>query len=378
MRLLYVAQGHPRQEADDCSMFESMDVKWFSTGHYSQNHSPGILPTLHHHASEDVIKEFAHCKGSTDVHSQPNGPIGKGYTQYTNNKYVHNIWKFTSNFLANFDIVLFNHFTENLENNWGMLRELGIPSAIKVFGMHPMNWENPIRKFKQQGLYVIRNSPTEDKKYKANFAGVDIVIRGSSIVSDQVLSGWIGNIKQVVTFTNHIAGDQLRHQGYVGTHNMLNNTYPMKLYGSQNHNYGLSSGFLTQEEKINTLRNSRVALCTGTRNANNTYSFVEAWVMGIPQIVFGPKLWTAPYCEILDLMKHGYDGFIVNTPKEAVKYIHMLMEDDDLAQTISKRSREKALKIYGYDVLKQKWRQAFQEITDQKLPPPKTNSQNKN
>jgi glycosyltransferase involved in cell wall biosynthesis len=138
-----------------------------------------------------------------------------------------------------------------------------------------------------------------------------------------------------------------------------NSNYAFALFGAGN---GCDIPYLKHQEKVDLLRTSRIALCIGTPHANNTYSFVEAWVMGIPQVIFGKELWNTQTYEVGELVTHGENGFIANTIDEAINHIDILMKNYDLARYISENSREKAVSIYGREVLSQQWQKFFKEI----------------
>src|SRR5690606_1662238 len=121
--------------------------------------------------------------------------------------------------------------------------------------------------------------------------------------------------------------------------------------------YGIGSRFISHEEKVKILQDYRVNLVTGTPGSNNTYSFVEAWIMGQPIVVFGRDMWQSKSGGGSELIVQGKTGFVCNTPEEGAKYIRLLMEDDDLAVEISRNAREAALKVYGRGTLAEQWKQ---------------------
>jgi len=158
---------------------------------------------------------------------------------------------------------------------------------------------------------------------------------------------------------------------------MINDYYPMLLHGAGNDDEPLAGKFITEFQKRKLLRDSRVCLCVGTPNANITYSFIEAFVMGTPIVAFSKKLWQGEPYEIDQIIDHGINGFIVKSPQEAAYYITQLMEDDELAQTISANARKKAISIFGRDVIAQKWKAILNDETlgKQKQRPNKKNRQ---
>lgn len=370
MKLLYVAAGHPLQEADDCLMWQKLGINWFSTGYYSQSKQPGDLPYIDHENDPLLMEMFRCCRGDISMYDKENSPIGiknKTFTSYN----LPNIWHFTPGFLKEFDLILINHNIENLKIMWGTLHRIGkaTPIIVKTFAMHPKADEEKLRNFRthpKQMVYSVRNSPTEFKRYPGNiYAGHDAIIRGCVVPDEHEISGWVGDKKEVVTFTNNFAAGKPRRNIYIQCKKSLK--YPFKLYGAGNEDESMSDGFVTHEQKLDIMRHARVSLTTGTPNATNTYSFVEAWVMGLPQVVYGPSLWQSAAYEPDMLGKHGDDILIGNTPKDLIDCIQRVMDSDDLAQQMSERSREKAIAIYGRDVLAGQWMQFFDDVLNRKL-----------
>ncbi len=85
---------------------------------------------------------------------------------------------------------------------------------------------------------------------------------------------------------------------------------------------------------------------------------VESWVMGIPTVVFGQKMWQSPLAYEPDkLITHGIDGFIVETPQEASDYIKLLLSDHKLAKQVGEAGRKRAVSIYGRNVIATQWKE---------------------
>lgn len=368
MRLLYVSHGHPLQEADDCLMWDKLGIDWFSTGHYIDSEKPGILPRIPHKIRHDLIEELQ--RGVCQLDQNSSGPtIIRRHQQFASNTNVKNVFKFTTEFLTNFDIVLFNHDVGNILSNLRAIDESKVRVMLKLFGMHPVRFEKEIYDLRtKKGVYIIRNSSVEHMRIPENsdieFGGCDIVIRGSIVPDEHTVSGWIGNKKQVITLSNSMNHHpNIRRRYYCEIYDRINKRYPMILHGSDNDNEPLSGGFISEKAKIKLLKESRVSLCIGTPGSNNTYSMVEAWVMGIPVVAFSKEMWQSPAYEVDQLIDHEKNGFIANSPIEASAYITQLMEDEELAQIISKNAREKAVSIYGRDVLVKLWKQVLDDNT---------------
>lgn len=363
MKLLYVAAGHGQQCADDVLMWDKLDIDWFSTCYYLDTDQPGILPEVKRRLNADEFfrHEFAQCKSWT---SEP--PILVKKNKDHGGTSIKNFFAFKKRFLQMFDAILIGHNARNLEDVLKYVDPKKTLVAFKTFGMHSDSVEKKMISFKKRGVVLIRNSPKEHLLY-SKFAGYDAIIRGSVVKDEHEISGWNGDTNQVVTLVNgiycpYIHAAQKRRQYYLHIRNKLPDL-PFICHGSENSRdpKNISGGFISHQEKISLLQNSRVNLVLGTPHANNTYSMVESWVMGMPTVVFGRKLWPGVAYEPDELITHGEDGFIVNSIEEAVDVIQQLIDNKELAEKVGKLGREKAISIYGRDVLAQQWADFFKK-----------------
>jgi hypothetical protein len=354
MRLLYVPSGHPLQEADDCLMWEYLGLDWLSTGYYLNTEQPGDLPYIKECiATKDnkrALKKERLNTYMSDAKNTINGQKNQIWTgQIAKNKVI-----LSRKFLENWDIVVFNHFVENCVANLKNIDLRKTNVFLKTYGMHSEATETVMNRVRPLGLKIIRNSPMEHMVYK-KYAGHDYIIRGSVVKDEHELSGWTGTKKEVCTFSSFFFAESQTCKVRLALYNQIKSKiqYPSTVYGVG------SERFVSHAEKIDILKTNRVNLVTGCPGANNTYSFVEAFIMGQPIVVFSPQMWQSPWCEVPAFGKHGEDFLIGNTPEECAKYIDLLMEDDELANKLSKNSRAKALELFGRESLSKKWRECF-------------------
>lgn len=344
MRVLYVASGHPLQEADDCLMWQYLGYKWFSTGYYSVSDSPGDLPFINNQ-NISVKKDFDRVKSITHAHDAPNTINGRKNKEWTGSQ-IKNIFFFTKEFIDNFDVVIFNHFIDNYFNNKHLLKDK--ICIFKTYGMHEIKNEKFILQAQKEGVKIVRNSPIELKRSKITH---DEIIRGCIVKDENDISGWVGNMKKTVTFCSNFHYDETsakkRKLYYTSVCDKSN--FPFELYGS-------GVNFISHEKKIDILKKSRVNLVIGTPNSNNTYSFVESWVMGMPTVVFGRKLWQSYDIEPEHLIKNGVNGYVSNNINEISDIIDTLNKNYDLAKKIGDQGREDALTIYSRKILANKWK----------------------
>ena len=342
-KLLYCACGHPLQEYDDCLTWESLGLDWFSTGAYAYEDKPGDLGFIKS-ISNEKRQSFYHglnfCKKSDNDESL----CGKKNLTWTGRN-ISNLLIFKKEFLDQFDIIIFTHFIDNYFRNKEFLN--GQKIIFKSFGMHPLSDEIQIQKAKADGVIIVRNAPTELYRCQGLH---DYVIRNSVVKNIEELSGWNGDINKVLTFCSFFNHDIKRKQYY---HTTIKKSYcSAELYGSD-------TNFISHEQKVEKLKSFRSNLVIGTPNANNTYSFVEAWVMGQPVVVFGPKLWRSPRIEPQILIQHGVNGFISDNILICADFLRKLSLDHNLARDIGSKGREDAIKIYSREVIAEQWKQVL-------------------
>jgi len=351
MKLLYVSSGHPLLEADDCLTWEKLGIEWYSTGFYNQTDTPGDLPYIHMKSRETYKEEFDEQKQS---HNEVQLNINKN-TQWTN-MMPNNLFHFSKSFLDRFDCVFFSHFACNVLYNAGFLVDK--PTILRTYGMHCPSDEKNIRAMKQTlpKFKIIRTAATDVTRVpnKRDYGGCDQVIRQSVVKDEHEISGWTGDIPRVCTFTSYLFDTE--HAIHVAR---CHNYKAIARRTRACDFFGINNNFIAHKAKVKILRDYRVNLVTGTPCAANTYSFIEAWIMGQPIVCFGRNMWAGTAYEIDTLMTHGVDGFIGNTKQECVNYCKQLLNDHSLAQQISKNARAKALTYFSRDVISQQWKELY-------------------
>lgn len=354
MKLLFIPSGHPLMEADLCLMWNALGIEWVSTGYYSKSEKPGdlpYLPSMKHKNILDLLDKQSKWTTDTD---RPNALCGQKNMQWTG-QVVNNRFRFSKDFIDQFDAIVCAHFVENLYENINAIKNKRI--FLYTYGMHGIENEKLINKLKMEhGLVVIRNSPAELYRVGAQTAN-DNVIRGCVVKDHNEISGWNGNTNAVCTFSSFMnlpeKACQTRRKHYM---NIIKKT------NKECHLFGINSGtFLKHEDKLNVLRNYRANLIVGTPGSNNTYSFVEAWVMGQPLVVFGQDMWQSKHYEPSLLIENGVNGFIGNSVDECAHYLNLLLENHDFARKIGAAGRQSALQYYSRDLLADKWKMLFKQ-----------------
>ena len=107
---------------------------------------------------------------------------------------------------------------------------------------------------------------------------------------------------------------------------------------------------------------SRVYLYASGLDIPYTLNFLEAWMTGIPVVVFAPLARKGTYFEIDQLITHGQDGFVCDTVVAARLAVQTLLDDQDRACEVGRRGREKALALFGRDTIAYQWQKLFESI----------------
>ncbi len=383
MKMLYVGGGHFLQSTDDCIMWAKLGIEWYDTSYYflkNEGDCGKIEPFFGGEEFTTKLLEQHPTRINVDE------VLNQKDIQFAG-QIANNLWGFSREFISQFDIIFFNHFIENVGNNWDVIKDKKV--IFKTFGMHPIQWEQKIKKMRAQGVYVVRNNPTEHLRLLMNlapqifsynqlsgtnynvwnkknlYAGHDAIIRSSIIPNEEVIGGWQGNIKEVVTFANHFnykdGNIQKRKEHYLKIKDLIN--YPCKLYGSGNEIGPSCGGFISNGEKIEVLKQARVALVIGTPGSAHTYSLIEALVMGTPIVTFNKMMWQSEIYDVDQIIKDGVSGFICGSVEEAAQRINLLMENDSLAKQISEAGRKLGIELYGRENRAKDWRQfLFRDI----------------
>lgn len=253
-----------------------------------------------------------------------------------------------------FDVIVVMHTPELISENWPRIKHKRV--IWRTIGQSVPATERRLKPMRTEGLQIIRYSPKEENI--EGFIGSDALIRFYKDPGEYC--GWVGNSDKVINFTQTLKG----RGAFVHYDEILGAMagYNSKIYGSGNEDLGMfNGGEVSYKRSLEIMREARVYVYGGTWPASYTLSFIEAWMLGIPVVAIGKGLAHLPqferlnFYEVDELIEHGVDGFIANTVPEMRLYIAQLLNDYELAQTISKNARKKALAYFGRDLIANQW-----------------------
>ena len=206
------------------------------------------------------------------------------------------------------------------------------------------------------GLKIVRYSPMEQ-----NFAGnigQDALIRFGK--SSQVYSGWVGDTAQVLTFANFFSH---RYPLDFADYCEIVSGLPAALGGGGNDGVANAIGTVSWDKQVELLQRSRAYLYASGGHIPYTLNFMEAWITGIPVVVYSPKERQGVFFEIDRMIENGVDGYICRSIEEARYWLGKLLEDESLAARIGRAGRLSALKFFGEEAAAQAWQAFFASLS---------------
>lgn len=333
MKLLYLS-CHAILEYDELKLFDELGINWFSLGSY-------INPT----APVDPIRPFINKMVNTNLLAR--APMRDAMPKA---------------FIDEFDTIMIMHGDTPegnwIEQNWENMKHKRV--ILRTIGQNTAALEQKMAPFYKQGLEIVRYSPYEQNI--EGYIGADEIIRFYKDPDEFNL--YNGMNREAITFSQNML-----HRGeycHFEQFRDITKGFPAHVYGPKNENTGeLNGGFMRYQDMRQKMRDSRVYIYTGTQPASYTLNFIEAWMTGIPIVALGPK-WgnslniSGNMYEIPDLIQNGVDGFISDDIDFLRGVVDKLLGDIDLAKAIGKAGREKAVALFGRDVIKSKWQKFLQ------------------
>ena len=330
MKLLYLS-CHAILEYDELRIFEDLGIDYFSLGSYVNPQAPvdPIRPALRHAPNEWLR-----------LNTPDRGNIPQ-------------------EFIDKFDTIVVMHVPEWITLNWSKLK--GKRVIWRTIGQSSPSVEQKLLQMRQEGLEVVRYSKRE--VLIANNIGCDTVI--PFYKDENEYKGWVGGGNEVITIAQN-----MKHRGEFCNYDAfeyVTRGFNRKLYGTSNELSGdLSGGFLTYDGLKQKMRDARVYVYTGTQPACYTLSFIEALMTGIPIVATGSKFGDSlniagAMYEIPDIIQNGVNGFVSDDLEYLRKVIKDLVENRRLAERISDMGRQTAIKLFGYNEIKARWK-AFLQV----------------
>lgn len=259
-----------------------------------------------------------------------------------------------------FDIIVVMHIPDLIERNWPVIKDKKV--IWRTIGQSTPNTEQFLKKYRDEGLRVVRYSPME--RNIKHFVGEDALIRFGKYKED--FKPWIGDLLQIVTICQ-----QMKQRGFWCGYDIFREAtagYPTKLYGHGNDEVEeeIRGGKIpSMEVLVDILSQNRVYFYTGTKPASYTLNFMEAAMAGTPIVSIGPKSAlhaNNDYFEVSRLLEQYGGGYASDNIEELRKYIKLLLEDKALAIECSAKIRNMAVELFDAEKIREQWKQYFESL----------------
>jgi len=336
VKLLYLS-CHAVLEFDELRLFSELGIEVFSLGIYSNPKEPldNIRPSLEVEPNPKWIS--MQCPREN----------------------------LSQDLVNEFDVVMIMHMPNWIESNW---EKIGSKVVIwRTIGQSTPYAEKTVRKYRKEGLKIVRYSPKE--RTIKGFAGEDALIRFYK--DPEEFGHWTGNDPSILTVCHSLKKRPLGNNFHFYQETISG--FPNKLFGRNNEDITYSRGEIPYEKMKTEMRNCRVYLSVGTKPASYTLNFIEAWMTGIPVVSVGRRRGNPSYLqgslnlmrkdlyEVPDFLSDG-SGFCSDDIDEIRHYISKLLEDYEYAKAMGERGRQKAMELFGKNKIKNSWRNFFNEL----------------
>lgn len=262
-----------------------------------------------------------------------------------------------------------SHVQPWIADNWNNFKKSKKPVVWRSIGQSSGQVEEGLKKFRREGLKIVRYSPKEEKI--PSYQGSDAMIR--FYVDPQEFDGYTGATPRIVNISQALFGS--KEVASRGDHMNLPEFKAIvegldwKVFGPDNENAGdHNGGVLGYEDMKAMLRFNRAYMYTGTRPASYTLAFMDAMMTGIPIVAVGPKmadnLYRMDTYEVHELIgPSGIAGFWSNDIGELKQYCKTLLEDHNLAKTTGAKGRDRAIELFGKFRISLEWANFLKSLT---------------
>lgn len=233
-----------------------------------------------------------------------------------------------------------------IAGNWPRIKHKRV--IWRTVGQSLPNVERDMVPFVTEGLEVVRYSPAE--RTMEFYAGETALIRFYKDSDDW--HGWTGELPVVGNITQHLmARGDATHGDFWRAATADLDTLPAGP-GSDEHG---GVGVLPYDEMRAYLRRVRAYLYTGTQPASYTLGLLEALMTGTPVVSIGQMAWGTWGWPLL-FEGHELAVYSSNDPRVVRARLAEMLDDHTFARQVGERGRQRALALFGRDVIAAQWR----------------------
>lgn len=336
-KILYLS-CHSILEYDEVKLLTELGHEVFSPGAYVEPANPGDaslrpgIPGLVY--NPDILAKF-HA-----IHDKYPGQDNKDHL--------------SSEVVDYFDTIIVMHLPRWIQLNWNVMKNKRV--IWRTIGQSVASTEAQLKPYRDKGMQIMRYSPMEENI--PGYLGSDGLVRFYKDPADY--HSWTGHNNRVITFAQ-----SMRNRGPACNFQFFEEVtrpFSRHLFGPGNEGIGSwTTGKVPFERLQQEMRDNRVYFYTGTHPASYTLNFMESWMTGIPVVAIGPQHGNASYFpghnlyEVSNLIEHGINGFTSDNKLELQSILKNLMNDSNLATSISVAGRASAIKHFGKDNIKLAW-----------------------
>lgn len=334
--------SHAIEEYDQLRLFHGLGYGVFSIGGY-------IDPAHPHADSRPALPELPHHAELHAAVDALNSPDNLGAAQ-------SDIPEAVLDWLGDDGVIIYHHNLHRLFGQWPRLSawRKGAPGRRIIWrtvGQSVASNEAEAAPFRADGLEIVRYSPKEANI--PGYLGADALIRFYKDPAEW--GGWTGEDPTVIQFVQNFGARwewcnrPFFEQATAGLQ--------FAAYGPQSDELPYGRGPLSPDAQRARLRSARAYLYTGTQPASYTLGLIEAMMTGIPVLTIGPEHMQIfrPYgpdlFEAPELLRQN-----PGTAEVARDILRLILNDRELALSMSTSQRRQAIRDFGIDTIAPQWK----------------------
>jgi glycosyltransferase involved in cell wall biosynthesis len=249
---------------------------------------------------------------------------------------------------VDFDLILVNNKMANYEIGYNLSRKLNIPMICLEHCLPPTNWTEKeilhMRSFSGQRNVFI--SEFSRNKWLCDDLPNTHVIH-HMVDSKQFCPSIFDDRENIILSVVNLWAQRDMWCGW-NLYQRTINGLPFKVVGD---NPGLSLPAKNTEELVKEYQRAKIFYNTSLVSPIPT-SLLEAAACGCACV-------STNNCMIPEIFEHGVDAFLSNDENELRGYLELLLKDDDLAQKMGQKAREKIKKMFNKERFICDWNKVF-------------------
>lgn len=249
----------------------------------------------------------------------------------------------SAEFLSHFETVIVMHDLSFIEKFWPSISNKRV--IWRTIGQDIDNYELRAAPLRAAGMDIVRYSSIEATS--VNYCGQTAMIRFGKNPTDY--GPWTGHDKSVLLFSNMF---RQRFPKESAEFFQMVDGFSFKVGGVGNDDVPGNIGMLSEKAQIAAYNANRAYLYCTAPHVPYTLNFMEAMMTGIPIIATDFKP-TQKYYEVPALLRGC--GHVVESIEEARGVLKRLIEDDDFAADMSRKTRDHAVTLFSEDIISKQW-----------------------